>query len=86
VDIVEEEYRSKIGQRLAYPDSIFFSCYQVEWKDLTNECLSRAGCMQQALDRLETRSAALGFLGEFPGEAQESGHDFLARAWGLPYR
>ena len=27
-DIVEEVYGSKIGQRFAYPESIWFSCYQ----------------------------------------------------------
>jgi len=80
-DIVEEVYGSKIGQQPAYPDSICFSCYQREWKDLTNGCLSRAGCVQQANDRPETRSVASKFLSGFHREAQGSGQDYLP--WGL---
>jgi len=82
VDIVEEVYCSKIRQRLAYPDSIF-SCYQSEWKDLTNGCLSRAECMQQARGGLETRSVASKYQRGSQREAQGSGYDF---PWGLTYR
>jgi hypothetical protein len=78
-DIVEEVYCSEIGERLAYPDSIWFSCHQNEWKDLTNECVSRAGCVLHAHSRLETRSVASKFLNGFQLEAQGGEYDFLPR-------
>ncbi len=53
VDIVEEVYRSKICQRLAYPESIWFSWYKFNERSLQTDAFQEPGACYNCLIVLE---------------------------------